>query len=155
MNDIQKFLRKMISDYEEILNLVSSKLSELKSFASQHGLQPNLDVTIPENEPAKLESINDEIEKKKQEMMSTMQKIREDAQKQAAQAMQEATKTAMGAKVAANISPSGMPNMMGGGLGGFPGMPGIAPNMGNINDPITNMPSKIMIKKEEKKDEKK
>ncbi len=119
-------LRMIISDYEDILKIVSSRLNVLKMLAeegsSEYTITPNyakpLNVSIKQEMPAN--NIAKEIEERRKEIMAQADEIRRKAMEQANAAMAGANAGGMG------MGGMGMGGMGMGGMGmGGMGMGGM------------------------------
>jgi gas vesicle protein len=124
---MKEFIVSMYKDLEEIQKLVSVKLEALKKFARENNIELQTKSGLPQFSFSPTNNIAAEIEAQRKEIMEKMNKIKEDAQRQAQQAISEAMK-----------STSGMPNMpmapmpsMGQGFG-MPTMPSPTINFPNI-----------------------
>jgi gas vesicle protein len=112
---MKEFIVGMYKDLEEIQKLVSIKLEALKKFARDNNIELQTKSGLPQFSFSPTNNIAAEIEAQRKEIMEKMNKIKEDAQRQAKEAISEAMK-----------GTSGMPNMpmpsMGQGFG-MPTMP--------------------------------
>jgi gas vesicle protein len=126
---MKEFIVSMYKDLEEIQKLVSVKLEALKKFARENNIELQTKNSFSQPSFSPTNNIAAEIEAQRKEIMEKMNKIKEDAQRQAQQAISEAMK-----------GTSGMPNMP-----GTPGMPSMGQGFGmpTMPSPVMNFPNII------------
>jgi len=127
----EKILKQIISDYEQILAIVSSRLEAMKQIAAAAGIKTSPSRHIMNDAPSRGSSIRAEIEQKREELMAEAEKIRSKAMAGAQQVRDGASKQMPNIESMPGMG--SMPNFPGAAMSRMPKVPGMS-KVPNIED---------------------